>query len=89
MGGGGGEAGELCPAWGILSRERGDLGLVSLAGHIRVWIWRVPMARHFGGFAWRVHLASQVGSFSQWVFKARKTYVVEQRKVMKCIMVNL
>jgi hypothetical protein len=25
-------------------------------------------------------LAGQVGSFIQWVFKARKTYVVEQRK---------
>ena len=63
VGGGGGEAGELCPAWGILSRERGDLGLVSLAGHIRVWIWRVSTARHFGGSAWRVKWAHLFNRF--------------------------
>ena len=48
---------------GILSREGGDLWLVNLAGHIRVWIWRVPMASHFGVFAGRVHLAGQIGAF--------------------------
>ena len=65
---------------GDLEQGRGDLWLVNLAGHVRVWIWRVPMARHFCGFAWRVYLAGQVGSFIQWVFKARKTYAVEQEK---------
>ena len=58
---------------GDLEQGRGDLWLVNLAGHIRVWIWRVPMASHFGGFAGRVHLAGQVGAFIQWVLKARKT----------------
>ncbi len=65
---------------GILSGEGGDLWLVNLAGHVRRWIWRVSTARHFGGSAWRVCLAGQVGSFIHWVFKARKTYVLEQRK---------
>ena len=50
---------------GDLERGRGDLWLVNLAGHIRVWIWRVPMASHFGVFAGRVHLAGQVGAFIQ------------------------
>ena len=65
---------------GDLERGRGDLWQVNLAGHVRGWIWRVSMARHFGGSAWRVSLAGQVGSLIQWVFKARKTYAVEQRK---------
>ena len=69
-----------CVLPGDLEQGRGDLWLVSLAGHIRVWIWRVSTARHFGGSTWRVSLAGQVGSFIQWIFKARKTYAVEQGK---------
>ena len=65
---------------GNLEQGWGDLWLVSLAGHIRVWIWRVSTARYFGGSAWRVSLAGQVGSFTQWVLKARKTYAVEEGK---------
>jgi hypothetical protein len=53
---------------------------VNLAGHIRVWIWRVSTARHFGGSAWRVCLAGQVGAFIQWVFKARKNMLLNKEK---------
>jgi hypothetical protein len=60
-----------------------------LAGHVRGWIWRVSMARHFGGSIWRVKLAHSFGRFSS----KEKIHVVEQekrnRRVMKCIMVNL
>ncbi|MFN9907599.1 MAG: hypothetical protein ACK56F_15995 [bacterium] len=76
MGGGGGEAGKSCPAWGILSGEGGDLWQVNLAGHVRGWIWRVSMARHFGGSIWRVKLAHSFGGFSS----KEKIHVVEQEK---------
>ena len=64
VGGGGGRLAS-CVLPGDLERGRGDLWLVNLACHIRVWIWIVSTARHFGGFAWRVNLAGQVGSFIQ------------------------
>ena len=65
VGGGGGGRLASCVLPGDLERGRGDLWLVNLACHIRVWIWLVSTARHFGGFAWRVNLAGQVGSFIQ------------------------
>jgi len=63
--GGGGGGWQAMSCLGNLERGRGDLWLVILAGHIRVWIWRVSTARHFGGSARRVSLAGQVGSFIQ------------------------
>ena len=65
VGGGGGGRLASCVLPEGLEQGRGDLWLVNLAGHVRVWIWRVSMARHFGGSAWRVSLAGQVGSFIQ------------------------
>ncbi len=61
---------------GDLERGRGDLWQGNLAGHVRVWIWRVSTARHFGGSAWWVCLAGQVGAFILWVFKARKGHML-------------
>jgi len=84
---GGGEAGELCPARGILSRERGDLWLVSWAGLIRMWIWQVYMASLygksirqdilaglFGGSVWRGKWAHLFKRFE--ICKLRYHYVV-------------
>ena len=64
-GGGGGGRLASCVLPGDLEQGRGDLWLMNSAGHIRVWIWRVPMASHFGVSAGRVHLAGQIGAFIQ------------------------
>jgi hypothetical protein len=52
---------------------------VNLAGHIRVWIWRVPTARHFCGFAWRVHLAGQVGAFIHGI-ESKENMLLSKKK---------
>jgi hypothetical protein len=70
---------------------------VNLAGHTRGWIWHVSMARHFGGSVWRVCLAGLLGG-SVWLihlagFQGNEKDMLlsrkRNRKVMKCIMVNL
>ena len=77
---------------GDLERGRGDLWQVNLAGHVRGRIWRVPwqdiLAGPPGGSIWRVKLAHSFGGFS----KQGKHMLLSKkrnRKVMKCIMVNL
>ena len=78
---------------GDLEQGRGDLWQVNLAGHILGWIWRVSMARHFGGSVSRVCLAGQFGSFIWRVFTSNEKDMLlskkRNRKVMKCMMVNL
>ena len=85
VGGGGGGRLASCVLPGDLEQGRGDLWLVNLAGHIRVWIWRVPMASHFGVFAGRVHLAGQVGAFIHGI-ESKGNMLLSKKK---CIMVNL
>ena len=68
-----------CVLPGDLEQGRGDLWLVNLAGHIRVWIWRVPTARHFCGFAWRVHLAGQVGAFIHGI-ESKENMLLSKKK---------
>jgi hypothetical protein len=58
------------------------------AGGSGVFPWQDILAGLIGGSVWRVNLAHSFGGFSQ----AMKRHAVEQkrnRKVMKCIMVNL
>ena len=80
VGGGGGGGWQVMSCLGDLERGRGDLWQVNLTGHVRGWIWRVSMARHFGGSAWRVYLAGQVGSFIWRVFKAKRKYILLNKK---------
>ena len=78
--GGGGGGWQVMSCLGDLERGRGDLWQVNLAGHVRGWIWRVSMARHLGGSAQRVYLAGQVGSFIWRVFKAKRKYMLLNKK---------
>ncbi len=79
-GGGGGEAGKSCPAWGILSREGGISGKgiwrVMFAGGFGVFPRQDILAGLLGGSVWRVKLAHLFVSFQS----KEKTYVVEQWK---------
>ncbi len=78
MGGRGGEPGKSCPAWGILSREGGDLWQVNwrvmFAGGFGVFPWQDILAGLLGGSIWRVKSAHSFSGSS----KQGKIYVVEQ-----------
>ena len=77
-GGRGEQAGESCPAWGILSREGGICGKGiwwgMFAGGFGMFPRQDILAGLLGGSVWRVKLAHSFSGFS----KQGKTYVVEQ-----------
>ena len=73
---------------GDLERGRGDLWHVNLAVDLACFhgktFWRVCLAGLFGGSSWLIHLAGfQSNEIDMLLSKKRN------RKVMKCIMVNL
>ena len=82
---GGGEAGELCPAWGILSRVGGIFGLwvrrVTFACGFGVSLRQDILAGLLGGSVWRVkwaHLFNRFGSKGTycWAKRNRKEWNV-------------
>ncbi len=64
VGGGGGEAGELCSAWGISSRERGGSWACELGGSHS----RVDLACLYGKTFGRVCLPGQFGGSSGLIY---------------------